>query len=67
MSNTIGNNDFYLFLAKQSDWKKEADTNNDDVITKTEFTVYLDNEFDWSNFDLNGKNKAERLYFFDKI
>ena len=70
----IDNNKLYLFLAKQENWKADADTNNDDTLTLAEFRTYLKdfwqdgsitndviNRF-WSSFDTNTSAK-----FRDKI
>ena len=52
----------YQFLSKQSDWKTDADINNDGIITKFEAFCYLnDNSKDWNG---EGSNTKDLIYKF---
>ena len=55
MSNDVSR--VYQFLANLGDWKTKADKNSDGTIIKSEFSSFMEENYDWDGETTNaGKN-----------
>ncbi len=54
MSNDVSR--VYQFLANLGDWKTKADKNNDGTIIKSEFSSFMEENYDWDGETDNQKN-----------